>query len=839
MKNNLQKIFVIVWGLCLSVMSVSGHSEQKCIHENVRTVPYPQEKTPLYINPSALFVPYSLKGEDKLQFALSSDESFPAHSTFLSSPKPWCMYNPHRTLSPGVWFWKYRRVSREGVCAEWSKVYRFVVGEDVPRFVTPPFQTFLSNIPELGNRIYCYLSDSLASARKNVYAHPEFNDMIAQARMGLAFNLSTDTDPYGKVSEMAELSVRLHTAYLLLQRPVYAKKMVQYVRWLLKARLDDKRLENDFFAGDLAFLLANTYETCYTFFTPKERDEIQRLVMQVFRVYRSRLFGHEENHVFDNHFWQFPVRKFMQAALVFYDKEPLAMEYLEYLYEVWTSKAPASGFNRDGNWHNGTSYFSANAVTLYYMASLCSYLTKTDFMSHPWYQNAGKGLVYSWPPRSMSAGFGDGHEKTNDQPLRIRSGFADFLTREKQDVYAAWYSSINQKYETDYEFRLYRMVSGKFRPASSSLPANAPKVVWFQDTGAVIAIDSLADCTRGMYLSFRSSPFGSGSHTHSNQNAFNLHYNGVPVYRSSGYYLNFSDRHNILSYRHTCAHNTLLVDGIGQGFTTKAYGNVTRMLHGEHITYCLGDASHAYGGVSEYPMWQKNFEAAGLEQTPEYGFGKTPLTKYLRHILVLRPGIVVIYDEMEASRKVRWEWLLHSPVRFQIDTSSNTLVTPHPEGGFVSTARLFATETCEISQCNEFQAAPNPDLAIRGETLENYWHLTASFSPRKANRLLTVITLDEESGKSHVVSGGKDGKLTVDGWRISAELDVRKSAALTVENAATGVVFSYGDKDCLIEGETYHRKAKGTTVLYDRINGVWKCEEVADRPALPTTCVEE
>lgn len=194
---------------------------------------------------------------------------------------------------------------------------------------------------------------------------------------------------------------------------------------------------------------------------------------------------------------------------------------------------------------------------------------------------------------------------------------------------------------------------------------------------------------------------------------------------------------------------------------------------------------------------------------------------------------------MEASRKVRWEWLLHSPVRFQIDASSNTLVTPHPEGGFVSTARLFATEACEISQCNEFQAAPNPDLAIRGETLENYWHLTASFSPRKANRLLTVITLDEESGKSHVVSGGKDGKLMVDGWRIFAELDVRKSAALTVENASTGVVFSYGDKDCLIEGETYHRKAKGTTVLYDRINGVWKCEEVADRPALPTTCAEE
>ena len=110
--------------------------------------------------------------------------------------------------------------------------------------------------------------------------------------------------------------------------------------------MDDKRLENDFFAGDLAFLLANTYETCYTFFAPEERDEIQRLVMQVFRVYRSRLFGHEENHVFDNHFWQFPVRKFMQAALVFYDKEPLAMEYLEYLYEVWDKQGTGLRFQQ-------------------------------------------------------------------------------------------------------------------------------------------------------------------------------------------------------------------------------------------------------------------------------------------------------------------------------------------------------------------------------------------------------------------------------------------------------------------------------------------------------------
>lgn len=83
--------------------------------------------------------------------------------------------------------------------------------------------------------------------------------------------------------------------------------------------------------------------------------------------------------------------------------------------------------------------------------------------------------------------------------------------------------------------------------------------------------------------------------------------------------MNFSDPHNLLSYRNTRAHNTLLVDGIGQPFTTRAYGDIVRMFNGEHISYALGDASNAYCGISEYPMWQKNFASHNLEQSRENG----------------------------------------------------------------------------------------------------------------------------------------------------------------------------------------------------------------------------
>ena len=834
MNNKLKKLFFTLLIALFTVVNVDAVLRYNYIHENVRTVPYPQKGMPLYINPCALFVPLSMKNEENIQFALSCNKDFPDNATIYSDVRPWCMFNPHQVLKSGIWYWKFRNVSDKGKTFEWSETYSFEITDDLPEFVTPSFDVFLSNIPKEGSRIYCFLSDNIENTRKNIYKHPEFNDMISQARQGIAADYTYDSNPYNKLSEMSELAVKLQTAYILMDRQVYAEKMVQFVRRLLSVNFETSRLSNDFFAGDMVFLLSNVYETCYSILTDEERSRIEELVIKVFEYYRPLMYGHEENHVFNNHFWQFPVRKFTQAALVFYDKDPLAKEYLEYLYEVWICKAPAANLNRDGNWHNGTSYFSANAVTLSYMAKLFSYLTGVDFLKHPWYKNAGMGLVYSWPPESLSAGFGDGHEKTNDQPLRIRSAFADFIARENGDPYATWYSSINQLYKTDYELRLYRMLCGKSRLNNESLPSDAPKSVWFKDSGEMIYMDSLADYKHGMYLSFRSSPFGSGSHTHSNQNAFNIHYNGIPVYRSVGYYLNFSDAHNLMSYRHTRAHNTILVDGIGQPFTTRAYGQITRMLHGENITYALGDASNAYCGISEYPMWKSNFDREGITQTPDNGFGKTSLKKFLRHVIVLDRDIVVLYDEMEAEKAVKWDWLLHSPVRYNI--KDNALVTHNEEGGFTATAHVLSKLPCTYSQTNDFIEEPNEKLAIRGERLERYWHLKATFKPSKSNRILTIITIDPDGRKKHkIVHCNGIGNIEVDGWYISAELNVRKPAGIIITSKKNKAKFSYGSDGFMIDdGIKYNPKNKDSSVLYDYINGEWRTEEMIDRRLQPT-----
>jgi len=434
----------------------------------------------------------------------------------------------------------------------------------------------------------------------------------------------------------------------------------------------------------------------------------------------------------------------------------------------------------------------------------------------------------------LSAGFGDGHEKNNGKPLRIRSAFADFMARTTGDPYAAWYSSINNRYKTESETRLYRMACGKQRPPKAELPSDAPKAVWFKDTGEMIANNDLKNYKHNISLSFRSGAFGSGSHTHSNQNAFNLHYGGKAIYHAVGHYMNFSDPHNLLSYRNTRAHNTLLVDGIGQPFTTRAYGDIVRMFNGEHISYALGDASNAYCGISEYPMWQKNFANHNLEQSRENGFGETPLKKYRRHIFLLHPNIVVIYDELEAGKAVRWDWMLHSPVKFQIDEATSTLTTRNKKSRYTSVARLFSEQKCTISQTDKFAAEPNTKAGVRGEDFTSPWSLTASYAPSKTNRILTIIQVEADGNRIVDIKHADSNSFQCGDWKIEAELNTKRPANLYIRNSKTQATFSYGKEKPVINGQVYESKDKNSSILYDSFDGKWEVQEMKDRPAQAT-----
>ncbi len=127
-----------------------------------------------------------------------------------------------------------------------------------------------------------------------------------------------------------------------------------------------------------------------------------------------------------------------------------------------------------------------------------------------------------------------------------------------------------------------------------------------------------------------------GGHCHPDINSFQIYAYGKWLAIDPGY----------KKPKWTKNHNTILVNGLGQfGEGTawfdretvakaKAKSTIIKAQTGADYDYVIGDAD------SIYP------ESAGLK-------------KFYRHLIYIKPDVILIVDELEAERAVQFEWRLH------------------------------------------------------------------------------------------------------------------------------------------------------------------------------------
>lgn len=794
---------------------VSNPSEY---HEKYRTVAYPRSGNEIYINPCPMLVPESMKTAEYLQFELSTSADFAPEATIQSEPTPWHMYNPHRRLDAGKWYWRVRNVDAAGAAGDWSETFDFEITGSEPEFVTPEYKVFEQGLPQQLPRMTCYIDGLVDNARRHVTEHPEYAKLLSRTDKAFAKDLATYfPGKYSDYSALYEDITCLYAAWTLTQDKKYADRLIDFLEAMLAHPASNSILfyGDDFVGANIVWAHAAIYDTLYDRLTPGQRSDVERFVNRCLGVFYKKITGGSSEHpeecmIFDNHFWQINGRLYLQTALTMYGNPNVAnaKPMVQYIYELWTARAPASGWNRDGMWHNGTGYFQTNVKSLAEIPLIFSYVTRFNFAKHPFYSNIGRAMTYTFTPGSHNLGFGDGNEReSNIIAPRSIAAFADWVARENGDGFAAWYAQqTTDLVRDDWNMRLYRMC----QPDGylGSLPDDLPMLAWYKDTGEVAIHTNLMETSEDLAVGFRSSTYGSGSHTSSSQNAFNVVYGGRSVYRGSGYYTGFSDRHNLLWYRHTRGQNSVLVNGIGQPFTTSAYGRILRAGSGSSIAYALGDASNAYCGVSDDPMWIRNFANAGVTQTPDNGFGPTPLTKYYRHLVTLKSGIVVIYDELEASEPARWDWLLHSGTELTVDADASTVYNKDVTAGFHSRATIFCSEKPAMSVTSKFLEPPVGKYA-------DQWHFTATVADRPATRFLTIIQPGNIVDEIPLIE--KEGDTCIIGdWRITANLDPATAASLRIVNTKTGAALDVSSDSQLTVGDrTYYRGYTRSTLLID------------------------
>lgn len=806
------------------------------MHPRYRKNSRPADGKIVQVNPPVFQIPV---GENKqtnaYSFRLSQDRDFPASKTREGIDIPFSIYNPHEKLATGKWYWQYRYEQKP-----WSETQVFDVKKGTDVFETPSPSALIKAVPVNHPRMLVFpknreplrarnrgsedarriieMADAALTQKPPLESigKPTLEGTTKTQKKRLALDASK---ALGNI--VAAGMDPLAKAYVLTGKPEYAKAAIRWANEVASWDPNGVSMTNNFADSECMLQLAQVYDACFELLTAEEKTAMRASIqVRGNRFYENWTRTQSlEAKVFSAHVWQHIIERLFKTSLATLHEIPEAEQWLTFIYEMWLARSPVLG-PEDGGWWNGNHYFELNALTLLDIPMILESLTGMDFLNDPFYANNAYWLIYSFPPKSYSDGFGNGTEKQFGQKLGVL-GYADALSRLKGDSYAAWYAdqhlqAMGKTLADDDEFRWFRIRwELPNRPAAAN-PATLPLARVFRETGTVNMHTDLQNPANDLMVSMRSSPFGSTSHAHADQNGFNIQYGGQRLFYNSGYRPSMGVPHYNKWFKATKGHNTVLIDGKEQPIASaESYGWIPRFLNGNQISYVLGDASKAYDNGSEKP------QQAGMKT-------------FRRHLTLLRPNIIVIYDELVADHPAAWSWLLHSIVPSQLDEAKMSLQCE------TTTARsllhVMTSSPVDAAIGTEFDPKPvnyrgikNPDGSLM--EYKDQWHFSANAeTPVETMRYLAIIqvqNLDEKTPFAELEKINED-TWKVGEWTIRAGLEAGKSPLLHIEHQNKNATLAYGLEKFSFAGTTHSGQGSPSTLLLESKAGKISKQEAFD-----------
>ncbi|MBN9297756.1 MAG: DUF4962 domain-containing protein [Filimonas sp.] len=791
---------------------------------------------------------------------LATDKEF-KKDLVESGEQRWAVYPLHRSLAPAHWYWKYGYTVKGSNKWAWSPVYDFVVApgkKDAQ--VSPPVSEMLKrnegphprlwNMHTIGEIFY-----------KNNLQNPEAKTFIAFAEKLMKEPLPKEQpmrviDTTGKNElEKKKIIERMYhgfgdkvgtpvrnlcIAYQLTKDERFIKDAK--VRALNIAKMDPDGLatHDDFTSGAVLEALGWFYDAGYFLLSNDEKELFKKVItIRAKRVYDD-LPNRFELHACDNHVWQITMRNLAIGTVAVVNEVPEATEWLSYLYEVWCARYPILG-TTDGGWHEGNGYFRVSYKSFIYLSQMFGDFSGVNYFNKAWMQNLPYFMLYTYPPASPAIPIGDMWENVREM-VKMQAWFADALTYKIDNPYLNWYVDAIKKERPEYfrgtdDLLLFRLLNyNPKRQLPVASPGELPKTHAFTDIGVVAMQENLADAGNSLSSYLFSNPFGSSGHGHAAQNAFAVSYKGKTIFGGSGYYSNFSDKHNLLDYRSARGHSTILVDSLGQRLGEEGYGWIPRAISGKAIQYALGDASNAYGNIKS-EFWLDRFRQIKVKPDQANGYGDVGVKLYRRHMLQLEGGYIVLYDELEAAKPVKWTTQFHSPYVMlpgqQVDAKQQSFSLENSPGKINAT--VFANTPLQLSVHDQFsEAAVNWAKVTDDEgnikDFKKQWHAGITSLPSATFRYLTIIQVKDKSVEVIKVVEAKDGlyHLQVGQWDILAQLDGSKAPALQVTGTQSNAAFNYGILPVTLLGSKYTATVPGSSMLLEKDGKTIKRTEVTD-----------
>jgi hypothetical protein len=596
-------------------------------------------------------------------------------------------------------------------------------------------------------------------------------------------------------------------------------------------------MTNNFGDSECMYQMAYVYDACFDLLSENEKGQLRAGIVPRADRFYQRWRNMLEAKVFSGHIWQHILERLLKTSLAILDEVPEAKTWLNFIYEVYLARSPVMGPD-DGGWWNGNHYVELNGITLMDLPMFFQSWTGVDIIRSPFYENIPFWLIYSFPANSYSEGFGNGTEKQFGQKLGVL-GFMDALAKVTGNRYAAWYADYQLRkgvisdgwnpfyfgdtqpktghtIHDDDEFRWFRIAWDlpEIPPPATDI-GQLPLARAFRETGSVNMHTDLLKADNNLMVSMRSSPFGSTSHAHADQNGFNIQYGGEKLFYNSGYRPSMGVPHYEHWFKATIGHNTILIDGKGQPIGAgESYGWIPRFLHGESISYALGDASMAYDNQFREPQ-------------------KAGMKLFRRHLVFLRPSIIVIYDELEADHAAEWTWLIHSPLEISLDEATQRFSVA------TTTAKCrvdqFGSSDLVIEMGTKFNPEPVNFRGIKGPNgnileYRDQWHIYSRPWQKSENfRYLTVFQIKPIGDPAVFIEPeAGNGMIELAGWEITAELDTEKQASFMIVNEREKKALIYNVPEILLGKHSYRPDIPGSTLLIEVLDDRKIIEEAVD-----------
>jgi hypothetical protein len=709
-------------------------------------IPRPVDGENVAINPPG-FVWNPAEGASSYRIEICDSQGQEIYATHsITDP----LHLPDQKLSPGGYEWDLAALDQNGKMLGQRGKQKFIVPNDAPILPWVPPNDLLSRVPDEHPRLIFLKSDlpnireSLKTARRKAW------DQVKQAAdsfVGLepppypSYHLIEDpkrcrleyVDYFRGIGRYVDSGLQtLALAYLMSEDMRYGESARHLLMAFAEWPVDDADVTSVLAKwGDepglhLARICHRAYDWIYDILDDAQREKALAMcagrARQALRRLRNRhnyLTSPGESHAGRL------IAYLSEMAIAMAGEAEDAAEWLEYSLKALMTFYPHWG-GRDGGWAEGISY-GQGYNSIYLGAVECLRTIGLDLWKRPLQRNVRKFFLYCTVPGAEMRPYGDGADRGGRNV-----GLAELMrhhARRFSDPACQWWADQLPLSRTP-DPLLALMTEDN---VESVRPAGLPQAKVFRDVGWAALHSHLAEPEKDTFLLFKSSPYGSVSHSHADQNSFSILKGGKALAIPSGYYgPSYGQPHHAEWTRQTRANNSVLVNGDGQIVREAwARGRITDFADDRQMAYVCGDAAEAYGGK---------------------------MAHFVRHVLFARPALFVVLDEIAAPQPSRFHWLLHGLEEMDVDESVGAVVLKH--AGKSLEVRICSPGGMSFSQTDAFDTPYNAGIPEDfHREMPNQWHLTASTDDLSRETRICATMLVTADGEN-ISWEGRD----MDGW---------------------------------------------------------------------------